>query len=570
MRAFLLLVILTALATAQPADTIYYNGKIITMWGAHPSVQAVAIRGDRFLKVGSDADVLATAGPSTTKVDLKGGTAVPGLIDSHAHPSGAALSEKDGPVPVMHTIGEVQTYIKQLAARLPADQLIFVPKIYSTRLKEKRYPTRYELDAASGDRLAMTDNGYSSVLNSAMLRKAGITRDTPQPADGKIIKDERGEPTGLILGARKLLGPLRGGRGSTTFDDIVWALRTMQRRYNQAGLTSVIDRSQNAEGFRAYHELQHRGEMTVRSYVTYHIGAQGTPQQVRQEIERIPFVTGKGDDWLRVGSLKVTIDGGILLGTAYLREGYGENTQIYGYKDPDYRGVLSVTRENLFAMARAADELGWQMTAHAAGGGAVDLLLDAYEAADRVKSIRDRRFTVSHGNFPDDRAIARAKKLGVVFDCQPAWHHFDGPALKDVFGPRRIKDFIPLRSLIDAGVVVAGGSDHMIRMDSRQSLNPYHPFFGMWMTITRQMADGAVLGPEQRITREEALRLWTLNAAYLSFEEKTKGSIEPGKLADLVVISKNYLTCPEQEIRNIEALRTVVGGKVVFEAANSN
>ena len=127
-----------------------------------------------------------------------------------------------------------------------------------------------------------------------------------------------------------------------------------------------------------------------------------------------------------------------------------------------------------------------------------------------------------------------------------------------------------MRSLIDAGVVVAGGSDHMIRMDSRQSLNPYHPFFGMWMTITRQMADGAVLGPEQRITREEALRLWTLNAAYLSFEEKTKGSIEPGKLADLVVISKNYLTCPEQEIRNIEALRTVVGGKVVFEAANSN
>ena len=554
-----------ALAAAQPADTIYHNGKIITMWQGHPVVEAAAIRGDRFLKAGSNQEVLATAGPSTTKVDLKGATVVPGLIDSHAHPSGAALSEKDAPVPVMHTIPEIQTYIKQLAAKSPADKLIFVPKIYSTRLNERRYPTRYELDAASGERLAMTDNGYSSVLNSAMLKKAGITRDTPQPSDGKIIKDAKGEPTGLILGARKLLGPLRAGRGSTTFEDVVWALRTMQRRYNQAGLTSVIDRSQSAEGFRAYQELQKRGEMTVRSYVTYHIGAQGTPQQVRREIASIPYVTGKGDDWFRVGSLKCTVDGGILLGTAYLREGYGEHTDIYGYKDPDYRGVLSVTKENLFEMARAANDLGWQMTAHAAGGGAIDLLLDAYEAADKVKSIRGRRFTVSHGNFPDERAIARAKKLGVVFDCQPAWHHFDGPALKDVFGPSRVKHFIPLRSLLDAGVVVAGGSDHMIRMDSRQAINPYHPFFGMWMTITRKTADGAVLGPEQRIKREEALRLWTLNAAYLSFDEKSKGSIEPGKLADLTVISKDYLTCPEDEIRAIEAVRTVVGGKVVFE-----
>ena len=198
--------------------------------------------------------------------------------------------------------------------------------------------------------------------------------------------------------------------------------------------------------------------------------------------------------------------------------------------------------------------------------GATDALLDAYEAADREKSIRDRRFTVTHGNFPDERAIARAKKLGVAFDCQPAWHHLDGAALKDVFGPARTAQFLPFRSMLDAGLVVAGGSDHMLRFDSRQAINPYNPFFGMWMAITRKTADGAVLHPEQGVTRMEALRMWTLNGAYLSFEEKIKGSIEKGKLADMVVISKDFLNCPVDEIKDIEAITTIVDGKVVFQS----
>jgi len=205
------------------------------------------------------------------------------------------------------------------------------------------------------------------------------------------------------------------------------------------------------------------------------------------------------------------------------------------------------------------------MTAHVTGGGALDVLLGAYEAADKQKSIRDRRFTVTHANFPNAEAIVRARKLGVVFDCQPAWHYFDGPAIKAAFGPARMKDFQPYRTLFDAGLVVAGGSDHMAGFDSRQAINPYHPFFGMWMAITRETADGTVMEPEQQITREEALRMWTLNAAYLSFDEKTKGSIEPGKLADFVVISKDYLSCPVDEIKNIDALQTVVDGKSVYK-----
>src|ERR1043166_9407406 len=193
-------------------------------------------------------------------------------------------------------------------------------------------------------------------------------------------------------------------------------------------------------------------------------------------------------------------------------------------------------------MAKTANELGWQMTSHTTGGGATDMLLDAYEAADRIASIKDRRFTVTHGNFPNPAAIARARKLGVLFDIQPFWLYLDGSAIKDVFGP-----------------------DHMIRFDPREATNPYHPFLGMWIAITRKTVDGEVLNPEQRISRMEALRMWTWNGAYLMFAEKDKGSIETGKLADLVVLSKDYAKCPEDEIKDIEALRTVVGGKVVYD-----
>jgi hypothetical protein len=552
-------------AFAQEApDLILYNGKFVTLWDRTPQAQAVAIRGGRFVAVGATAEVRRLAGASTRQVDLQGRTVVPGLIDSHTHPIGAALSEQQGEIPVIRSIVDLQKHIATLARTTPAEKMIFVPKIYSTRLKEGRYPTRQELDEAGGrDRIIVSDNGYAAVLNTAALRKAGITRDTPEPANGKIIRDATGEPTGLILGASQLVSRFRSDRPST-HDDLLWALRSMQKRYNEVGLTSTIDRGQGPDGWRAYQELWRKGELSVRTYVTFRISGGGPRERLRQEVERIHTVTGFGDDWLRVGSLKIVLDGGILIGTAYLREPYGEHTDVYGYKDPDYRGVLAVPRENVFELAKVANRLGWQFTAHTTGGGSTDLLLDAYEAADKELSIRERRFTLTHANFPNRQAIERAKRLGVVLDMQPAWLHLDGDAISKALGPARILDFHPYRSLFDAGVVVAGGSDHMIKFHSRDAINPYNPFFGMWMAVTRRTTSGAVVNPEQRITREQALRMWTLNAAYLSFDEKRKGSIEPGKLADLVVLSKDLLTCPEAEIASIEAEATMVDGKWVY------
>jgi predicted amidohydrolase YtcJ len=550
--------------SAQPADTIYHNGKIITVNEAQPVAEAVAIRGNRFLAVGTNAEVLKTRGTSTQVIDLKGRTVVPGLIESHVHPIGAALAEQDGVVPTMHSIEEIQNYIREKAKTTPEGELIYVPKVYASRLKERRYPTRYELDEAAPSRAVMCDNGYASVLNSALLQKLSIDRNTAQPADGKIITDKKGEPNGIILGAPNLLRTLRGSR-PRTHEAMVKAIRDMQKAYSRVGITSAFDRAQGADGFRAYQEVHRNGQMTVRTNVTYYMSPSLSPDEMRKEIRSIPFVTGWGDDWLRVGPLKTTVDGGILIGTAYMREPYGENTQIYGYSDPDYRGVLAVRKETLFAMAETANELGWQMTSHATGGAALDLLLEAYEAASRKKSIVGRRFNVMHANLPNAQAVDRAKKLGVIFDSQIAWLHEDGDALKDVFGPERMRYFLPFRSLLDAGVKVVGGSDHMIKFDPREAINPYHPFYGMWMAITRKTVSGAELNPEQRVTREEALRMWTIDGAYNGFDEKVKGSIEPGKLADMVVIDKEFLTCPVDEIRQIEPVRTVVDGKIVYD-----
>jgi predicted amidohydrolase YtcJ len=552
------------LYSQRPPGTIYYNGAIVTLWPAHPVAQAVAIRGDRFVAVGSDQDVLRTAGPSTVKVNLHGRSALPGLIDSHCHPIEAALGERRSQVPPLRSIADIQAYIRHRAATLPARQIILVPHVFVTRLKERRYPTRAELDAAAADRPVIVDNGYASVLNSAALKKLAISVSTPQPADGKIIKDAQGRPSGLVMGAPELLAPLRA-TPPANLQDRLWALETMLHHYNEVGITSIIDRAEGPPGFRAYQALDRQGKLTARCYVTYIIGAQGTPAQVRDSILRIPFVTGWGDDWYRVGTLKTFLDGGICMGTAYLRKPYGPNTGLYGYHDPNYRGVLSVPEANLVAMAKTADELGWQMTAHTTGGGATDLLLQAYQAANREKPIRDLRFTVTHGNFPDPHAIQVAKNLGVAFDCQPAWLYLDGPAIRNVFGPARMANFIPLASLFRAGIVVAGGSDHMIGLDPNTSTNPYNPFLGMWIAITRKTVDGTVINPAQRISRRQALRMYTLNGAWLSFEEKKKGSIEPGKLADMVVIDRNYLSCPVDDIKDIQALRTVVGGKVVFD-----
>ena len=571
LRVLTLLLLVSSVASPQqwppkreipggPADTLYYNGTIITMWDERPVVECMTVSSGRVLDVGTTQMVGRKTGPRTRQVNLHGKTVIPGLIDSHVHPIKAALAEADGEIPVLQSFEAVRRHIE---AQPAAEGLIFVPKVYSTRLQERRYPDRWEIDEYSKERPVMLDNGYAAVLNSAALELAGISAETSDPFNGKLVRNDAGEPTGLIIGARQLVAPLLEAQ-TYSHPQMVSALAEMQGAYKRAGLTSVVDRSQTAAGFRAYQQLWREGKLQVRTSVTRVINAERPVEEVLAEIEGIGAVTGHGDEMFRVGSLKVVLDGGILLGTAYMRTPYGENTQVYGFEDPDYRGELRISPGNLEEIVTLAARLGWQMTAHTTGGGSTDILLDAYEAVNRKIPIKGRRFTLTHANFLSGDAIRRAAALGVVADMQPAWYHFDGPALAGVLGTSRMGTLQPYRSIIDAGVVVAGGSDHMIKFDAKESVNPYDPFFGMWMTVTRTAADGSVHNPEQRISREEALRMWTLNAAYLTFEEDVKGSLEPGKYADFVIIDRDILTCAEAELRDTGVLSTILGGLEVY------
>ena len=572
MRTAILCLVAVAATSAQqwpprreipegPADVLYYNGKIVTMWPERPVVESMTLAAGRILDVGTTQVVGRRAGPRTVQINLGGRTVVPGLIDSHVHPINAALAESDGEVPVLRSFEDIRAHVKRALGRLGG--LVLVPKVYSTRLEERRYPNRWEIDSYSADRPVMLDNGYAAVLNSAALRAAGISASTLDPANGKLIRNSQGEPTGLVVGARQLLAPLLKAR---TFghEERVKALEAMQGAYSRAGLTSVIDRGQTPAGLRAYQELWRKGALSVRTYATRTVNAARPLGQVLAEIEGLGPVTGYGDEMFRIGSLKVILDGGILLGTAYMRTPYGDNTQVYGFEDSEYRGVLRIRPGDLLQIVRVAARLGWQMTAHTTGGGSTDILLDAYEEVNSEVPIKDRRFTLTHANFLSGESVRRAARLGVVADMQPAWYHFDGPALSHVLGSERMASLQPYRSIIDAGVVVAGGSDHMIKFDAREAINPYDPFLGMWVAVTRIAADGSVHNPEQRVSREEALRMWTWNSAYLSFEEDVKGSLEPGKYADFAILDRDILACPVEDLRETQILETVLGGRTVY------
>jgi len=270
-----------------------------------------------------------------------------------------------------------------------------------------------------------------------------------------------------------------------------------------------------------------------------------------------------GDHWVRVGPLKLFLDGGMLNGTAYMREPWGTG-EAYQITEPDYRGLLFVKPEVLKIIAEEAARRGWQMTAHCAGEAGMDRLLDAYRSADQAVGIRNRRWMITHANFTSADNLRRCVELGVGADIQPAWLWKDTRTLMSVLGPKRMEWFHPYRKWLDAGLTIGGGSDHMIRIDPLASTNPWDPWLGIWIAVTRQTEGAGILNADQKLSRAEAIRFYTISNARLHFEEKDKGSIEVGKLADLILVDRDPLNCPEDDLRTTQVEWTMVGGRVVY------
>lgn len=544
-------------------DTILINGKVLTVNSAFDVAEAVAVAGERILAVGTSAEVRALADGATEVVDLEGKTVIPGLIENHVHPVSASQSELDEPIPSVRTVDELLKWVASQAGAKPTGTWIVHPKMFPTRLKELRQPTLAELDAVSPDHPVFLNGSYGGMVNTKAFEVNGIGEDAGHA--GLLRDPETGKRTGIIQRSAFALFD-RDVERPLTHDEKMDALEALLRRYNQIGITGVTDGMLRGDGPRLYQDLRAAGRLTVRINGNVTAPPFESEEQFRSALDAKGPYTNFGDEWFRLGALKWSLDGGILTGTAYLREPWGANAQeIFGISDPEFRGVVNFDQKTLNRAFSTANEYGWKLTAHCTGGGGVDMMLTAYEAADKVDPVAPKRSSIIHGNFFTPESMTRCARLGIIADAQPAWFYMDADAMGHILGPERIKTFLPFRSLFEAGVVVCGGSDHMVKLDSVESINPYNPFLGMWTSITRKTQWGTTVVEEEGITREQALRMYTINNAYGQFDETIKGSLEPGKLADLAVLTDDYMDCPVDAIREMEVEMTMVGGETVYE-----
>ena len=554
---------------AQPPDLIVHHGKIATVDDKFSVVEALAVRGDRIVAVGNNNDILKLGGRETKLVDLHGRTVIPGLCDSHVHATGAALYEYDHPIPEMDTVADVLKYIGSRAELLADGEWIVVRQVFITRLRDQRYPTRKELDAVAPKNPVMFSTGPDCVCNSLALELSGIDRDF-QITDGKsgqIEKDPAtGELTGILRNASRFVKS-KSNEKSASLEDRMQRLKQLFADYNSVGLTSIADRSAGDDAVTAYSQLRDRGELSCRVFLSYSVNGSGSRKEVEAGIQKAAdHPLHKYDNRLWLRGIKVFLDGGMLTGSAFMRQPWGKS-EIYSITDPEYRGLRFIPQEDLVHMARFALQRDLQFTAHSVGDAAVQALIDAYAEVNKEFPVRPCRPCITHCNFMSLEAIQQMRQLGVVADLQPAWLWLDGATLRKQFGDERLAYFQPYKTLFEHGVIVGGGSDHMQRIGSLRSVNPYNPFLGMWIALARQpRRTDQPLHPEQAISREQALRLYTINNAFLTFEEQQKGSLEVGKLADFVVLKTDLLTCPVDEVRNITVSETYLGGKRVYAA----
>lgn len=532
------------------ADTILYNGKIITVDDKFSIVDSVAIKDGRFIAVGTRGEVMRYAGNDTKKINLKRYTVIPGLIDSHNHMFNVGMDMPKTQLVYCKTIADVLATIRSAAETLgPGEWVVTSSGWHEGMLAEHRLPTRTELDAAAPNNpVFVPRGGHVAVVNSLALQLAGVTKDTPDPAGGEFKRDPgTGELTGMVVDTAKnyftALLPV------PTYAEKVNQLQAVMARFNREGITGVIEPGLvvGSDELRAYMELWSKQQITVRTGVM--IWAH-SPQDVLSN----PFYQGFGDEFLRISGIKMMMDGGVE--TAWLKDPYlivpGEQ------EDPDYHGISMWDPALFEETCAAAATRGWHVETHAVGDQAIQTVVDAYAKVNETTPIGDLRWTVMHIFLPTQEAIDKMKQIGIYATVQDH-PTFLGMNQVRYWGQERAAYAIPIRKLIDDGIHLGGGTDApVIPFES--------PFLSMDWMVTRETLSAGVLGPEQGITRKEALELYTRGSAQFTFEENTKGSIEPNKLADLVILDRDYLTIPASQISDIKPVATMVGGEFVYRA----
>lgn len=527
----------------------FLNGQILTMEN-QGMASAFAVEGNVFGKVGSDKDVLTWAGPSCTRVDLKGRTVTPGFIESHNHISEYAMGllQADCSAEANQSVAEVKARIAQMARNAGPGKWVRGWGYDDSRISDQRHLTRRDLDEAAPENPVyvahITD--HMAYVNSLALEAAGVTPDMAVPFGGELPKDERGELNGLLVEPPAQTLVSRHIPAYTT-EQMQEALAEGIRYFHEFGVTSAHDGAIGCTGdpgvvIRAFRELETAGRLTLRIYLT-------VVEEFYRHLKQLGLGAGFGSDFLRLGSVKMFQDGSIQINTAALKQPY--------LNRPDETGELLMSQETLNRLVEDYHRDGLQVAIHANGDRAIESVLEAFERADRLHPGRDLRHMIIHCQMASSEQIRRMKRLRMIPNFFVNHVYYFGDRHRDIFlGPERAAGIDPLRTAIAEEVNFALHSDLPV--------TPVNPMFSIHCAVNRLTRQKYPLGPQERIAPVDALKAYTIRAARCSFEENIKGSIAPGKLADFVVLSDNPITCDPTTIKAIKTLTTVVGGKVVF------
>ncbi len=537
-RLYLLpLILATSCRPKEPADLVLHNGKIVTADEAFSIQEAVVMKDGKIVAVGGN-DLLDSY-EAARVVDLQGKMAMPGFNDTHIHVRGQARRAVD--LTQAQSLTEIFGAVTSKTQELGKGEWVTGYGWSEDQLEEKRRPLRWDLDEAAPDNpvILTRAGGHSSVANSMALELAGVTRSTPDPEGGVIEKDEKGELNGII---RERAGIVSRLVPEATPEELRDSFTQALRNLLSLGITSIIQAGVPPENYAEWEQVysQH-GEELPRAAV-----------QIRfrepADIASFGKKTGDGSERLRVGAVKITVDGGFTGPAAYTLEPYKDQG--------DYRGKLNYTEEELRAIIKAGHGAGWQLGFHAIGDAAIVLTVDAFaEALDALPRDDHRHFLNHFTIMPPEETMKKMAAYDILIAQQPNFTYtLEGRYAANLDGDR-LKRNNPLRTPMDHGIFVALGSDIL----------PIGPMVGLYASVTRKGMSGEVYGPEEKITMEEAITGYTAKAAYITHEEDIKGSLEPGKLADIIVLSDDLLTIDPEKILDVEVLMTIVDGKVVYE-----
>lgn len=525
-------------------DLILYNANLITVNPAQPSAQALAILGDRLMAVGSNREIQRLATASTKKINMGGKTITPGFIDAHSHPLTAGKGHLRSLDADLRSIKAIQEAVREKARNTPPGGWVSAFKYDDTKTADGRMINRHDLDAAAPDHPVEIwhRGGHSVYVNSRALALLGYNRNTPDPEGGKIERDpETGDLTGRLLEtAYAPLGELNPEH--FTKEDNREAVKLISQLMTKSGVTSVTDAYGSADSLVSYQDACQAGDLSLRIYCL--IGTSRVDKMIDAGLR-----TGFGDEWVRVGGMKMSCDGSISERTARLSEPY--------LGRPNDFGLIRNDEEDIYKGSLRAHKADWQIAIHANGDVAIEKTLNVFERLQAEYPRKDPRFRIEHCTVVNDKLIQRMKALNVIPNPFSTYVYFHGEKMKE-YGAKRLENMFALRSFLDAGLKPTQTSDY--------PPGPFEPMMALQSSVTRTDMHGDVWGPSQKITVEEAIKIGTLHGAYASYEENIKGSLEAGKLADLVVLGADPRKVDPMDIINIPVERTMVGGKWVYES----